>query len=415
MFNTGRLIGAAFSVLIGADAIFDIVYGAMGTAGNSVFTGAVLSLSIATMFGFSFRQIVLMPADYLFGGFLLVIAASMAANGQTSNPKEWVLLLLVLATYPSFRLIPFSKVEEIRNVFVKCVSAIVAIGTVLTAYSLVTGSEFSEGGHPFVIGHADAATQFFFAMCFVLIAVTTRQLTFSTTLIICTSSFVPLAIFAASMVRAGFIALVGSLVLVTIFSKAKQRRYVFAVVLTVCAAFPVGFLMRPTIAVKPAGEVIEQNRADASNNHPPTCDLEANKSDSIAVRKILLADGLYFAKRSGPLGFGLDSFLKLECIDIFQVHNSMLQVVVEFGWLGGAILASLLAVAGLSLIPVARQDASARFVLSSLALSVAIGMVHGRISRDFILFAFMGWAVSIKEHCQSGSQSQLVTVGDKSS
>ena len=181
--------------------------------------------------------------------------------------------------------------------FVTFASAIAAVGAVLTAYSLITGFRYSAGGHPFVIGFADAPTQFCFAMCFVVIALTSRQLTFPSAFIICASIFVPLVIFSASMVRALFIALVGSLVLVAVFSKAKQRGYVFAVVLTVCAAVPVGMLMRPTIAVKPVavkpvGEVIEPSRGDAKSQ-TASCNLDVNKEDSIAVRKILLADGLY--------------------------------------------------------------------------------------------------------------------------
>ena len=409
MINTGRFIGAALSALISANAIFVIVYGTIGTAGNAFFSGTLFSLSIAVIFVLSFRRIVVMPADYLFGAFLLVIAASVAVNGRTSNPKEYALLLLVLATYPAFRMIPFSKVEEVRNDFVWFVSAIVVVGTILTGYSLATGSRYSAGGHPFVIGFADAPTQFFYAMCFVVVALTSRRLTFRSTFCICASIFVPLTIFSASMVRALFIALVGSLVLVAILSTSKQRAYVVAVILTVCAAVLTAPLVQPTIAANPTAVVIEGTGGrDNSQNTAASCNLDVNKADSIAVRKILLADGLYFAQRSGPVGFGLDSFPKLECIDTFQVHNSLLQAAVEFGWLGGTILSALVLIAGLPLLRLARRDASARFVVCSFALAVAIAMVHGRLSRDFVLFAFMGWAVNIKEHYRSSAgQGQL--------
>ena len=109
MTNAGRFIGVALGVLTSATAIFVIVYGAIGATGNSFFTGALFSLSIAAVFIFSFRQIVIMPADYLFGSFLLVIAASMALNGQTSNPRECALLLLVLASYWRFASFRFQR------------------------------------------------------------------------------------------------------------------------------------------------------------------------------------------------------------------------------------------------------------------------------------------------------------------
>ncbi|RZN35328.1 O-antigen ligase family protein [Bradyrhizobium sp. Leo121] len=404
MINTSWFIGAALSALISANAIFVIVYGSIGTAGNAFFSGAVFSLSIAVIFFLSFRRIVVMPADYLFGAFLLVIAASMAVNGRTSSPKEYALLLLVLATYPAFRMIPFSRVEEVRNDFVWFVSAIVVVGTILTGYSLATGSRYSAGGHPFVIGFADAPTQFFSAMCFVVVALTSRRLTLRSTFCICALIFVPLTIFSASMVRALFIALVGSLILVAILSTSKQRAYVVAVILTVCAAVLTAPPVQLTIAAKSTAAVVEgAGGGDTNQNMTASCNLDVNKADSIAVRKILLADSLYFAQRSGPIGFGLDSFPKLECIDIFQVHNSFLQAAVEFGWLGGVILSALVAVAGLPLLRLACRDESARFVVCSFALAVAIAMVHGRISRDFALFAFMGWAVNIKEHYRSSS------------
>jgi hypothetical protein len=94
-------------------------------------------------------------------------------------------------------------------------------------------------------------------------------------------------------------------------------------------------------------------------------------------------------------GIGLDGFSNAPCQEKLQVHNSVFQAALEFGWIGGAALALMIFLAGGLLLPLARHDAEVRFVLCSLIYVVLLSMAHGRISRDALLFLFLGYAVSL--------------------
>ena len=63
--------------------------------------------------------------------------------------------------------------------------------------------------------------------------------------------------------------------------------------------------------------------------------------------------------------------MKFSCIRLTEVHNSVLQAAVEFGWLGGSLLLALIVVAAGSLFPLARYDDASRFVLCSLAFCLS--------------------------------------------
>jgi hypothetical protein len=89
--------------------------------------------------------------------------------------------------------------------------------------------------------------------------------------------------------------------------------------------------------------------------------------------------------------------MKFSCIKLTEVHNSVLQAAVEFGWLGGSLLVALIVVATGSIFPLARYDDASRFVLCGLAFVVLLSLAHGRISRDGVLFALLGCAVGLKE------------------
>jgi hypothetical protein len=129
----------------------------------------------------------------------------------------------------------------------------------------------------------------------------------------------------------------------------------------------------------------------------PSCSLTINMDDSVAIRKLLLRDALVLIQNAGWIGTGLDSFMKLSCIKQTEVHNSILQAAVEFGWLGAFLLLLLIVSAGASILVPAMGDGASRFVLCSLSFVVLMSFAHGRISRDAVLFAFLGCAVGLKE------------------
>jgi hypothetical protein len=127
----------------------------------------------------------------------------------------------------------------------------------------------------------------------------------------------------------------------------------------------------------------------------PSCGLALNRGNSIAIRQALAKDALYLIPTAGFIGTGLDSFMDYSCIKAHEVHVSLLQTAVEFGWLGCTFLILLAGVAMYQLVPLARQNGAFRFVLCSLLFAVLLSMAHGRISRDSALFALLGCAVGV--------------------
>jgi hypothetical protein len=79
-----------------------------------------------------------------------------------------------------------------------------------------------------------------------------------------------------------------------------------------------------------------------------------------------------------------------------EVHNSVLQAAVEFGWLGGSLLLALISVVAGSLFPLAGYDDASGFVLCGLAF-VLLSLAHGRVSWGRVLFALLGCAVGLKD------------------
>jgi hypothetical protein len=96
--------------------------------------------------------------------------------------------------------------------------------------------------------------------------------------------------------------------------------------------------------------------------------------------------------------------MNFSCIEATEVHNSILQATIEFGWLGGLSLALLIA----SLIwQLVRRDGRARFVLYGLVYVTLLSFAHGRTSHDAMLFVFLGLASAIAtDDTLSGEQDQ---------
>jgi O-antigen ligase len=100
---------------------------------------------------------------------------------------------------------------------------------------------------------------------------------------------------------------------------------------------------------------------------------------------------------AGAFGFGLDGFLKQSCMQGFQVHNSILQAIIEFGWAGGIALTLLIVISLSRLFSSAQRGADTRFALCSFTYIVLTSLAHGRTSRDIALFALLGLAAGITE------------------
>jgi hypothetical protein len=429
------LIGGCLAALTSAHSILILCYSLVGSSGNTVFTGALLTSVLVAILTLNFRpDITLGTADYLFASFLFCVVASFAINGRTATPKEWDIFSVSLAAYPVCRSVSLSRLREAARLSFNWVTGIVvALGAIITAQVLFA-QWYDKHGKPIVFGFDAAAPLFLTSLGFLLIALSTRPLTNRSTAIISASIFLPSVIFAASQVRFTFIAIVCSLFLAAILSGVKQRKHVAIIALVMMTGIFAGLVarFRPTVTLLsyaveevhekkisiPDGpsvstETHEKLIGNSDTLHssaqpepapapaiikikPPSCNLAVNMNNSIAERKALWEDALYLIPLAGGFGFGLDGFLTLTCMP-FSVHNSALQALIEFGWFGGSALVLLVAVSLLKLLPAARHDDTIKFVLCSLAYIVAMSLAHGRTSRDILLFALLGLSAGVFE------------------
>ena len=401
--------GVTFACLVAPHSVLVLFYGLTGSSGNSLITGAFLAIATIAVGLLCFRRdIVLLPADYLFFALVLCFLSSSAFNGWTSNAKEYELIVVSLAAYPACRFISRADIVVGRGAFIWTTGIVVALGSVVTAVALWQQWN-DEHGKPYVFGFDAAGTYFLGSLCFLVIAlVTSGGLTLRRTAVISALVFLPTAIFAASLVRFTFIALAGTLCLAAVLSEARQRKHVVIVAFVLLAAIAVGLLARYDQARLFADYAVERSPGEIGLEKPPSCYLAVNPRNSIAIRKVLVQDALFLIPKSGWIGTGLDSFMKFSCIKLTEVHNSVLQATVEFGWIGGSLLLVLIVVTAGSLFPLARFDDASRFVLCGLAFVVLLSFAHGRISRDGVLFALMGCAVGLKEALRAPARSAVV-------
>ncbi len=391
------IFGMIFAILISTDSVLVLCFGLTGSSGNSLFTGALLTGTTVAVGLLCFRRyVVLLPVDYLFFALTVCIVSSFVFNGWTSNAREYELLVLSLAAYPICRFVSRADIYSGLLSFICTTGIIVLLGTAATTVALWQQWD-DQHGKPFVFGFDAAGTYFLGSLSFLVIAlVTAGRLTMRRTAFVSALIFLPTAVFAASLVRFTFIALAGSLCLAAILSEIKQRKHVVAVALVMLVALAAGLLARYDRARLYADYAMEQPSGFVGLEKPPSCYLKVNPRNSIAIRKVLVQDAFFLIPKAGWIGTGLDSFMKFSCIRMTEIHNSILQAAVEFGWLGGSLLLMII-IAASSMIPLARHDDAARFVLCSLAFVVLLSLAHGRVSRDGLLFALLGCAVSLKE------------------
>ena len=80
----------------------------------------------------------------------------------------------------------------------------------------------------------------------------------------------------------------------------------------------------------------------------------------------------------------------------FEVHNSVLQAAVEFGLPAGILLVLLIAMTTNKTIWFsARLNSEAFFALYGLIFVLTVSMAHGRLSKDGVLFLFIGYAAAV--------------------
>ena len=118
--SPGPLVfGVTFACLVAPHSVLVLFYGLTGSSGNSLVTGAFLVIATVAIGLLCFRRdIVLLPADYLFLALVLCILSSSAFNGWTSNAKEYQLIVISLAAYPACRFISRADIAAGRVAFI---------------------------------------------------------------------------------------------------------------------------------------------------------------------------------------------------------------------------------------------------------------------------------------------------------
>jgi hypothetical protein len=117
--------------------------------------------------------------------------------------------------------------------------------------------------------------------------------------------------------------------------------------------------------------------------------------NSIAIRKQLLADAARMLPQAGAFGFGAGGFTARSCVKGAEVHDSFIEAFLEFGWIAGVALLLLLVYAARAVLPLTAISADYRFAASSLFYIALLSLAHGRVNRDFMLFAVLGLAAGM--------------------
>jgi hypothetical protein len=355
------------------------------------------------LFLFSFRtSFRIQLPDFIFAGLLITALLSLLLNSEEAiSTKEHLLLVASLAGYIACRPMLAQDAAVVRSAFERITAVIVLVGTVFTAAEIFSQWD-GPPGKPLVFGFNAAGTYFMASLGFLVIAlVTVDKPRPKRTAVICALIFLPAVVFAAAMVRFTFLALAGSLFVAMILSESGKRWHVAAVGFTIFLAVAIGLSARYDTAKIYAAYIVERTveiRAGGTASRPggtetPSCRLAVNTRNSIAIRQALARDAVHLIPTAGPVGTGLDSFMRFSCIKAHEVHISVLQAAVEFGWLGGIFWVLLMGLTIYRLAPIAQHTGAARFILCSLVFAILLSFAHGRISRDGTLFALLGSAV----------------------
>ena len=401
-------VGATFAVLLTYNASLVLGFGLFGSHGNSVVTGALLFTLPVVLFLLTFRrhQLHFQPADAIFASLIIVGLISFSINAtepRFSATKEHLLLTMTFVGYIACRSMGIEDMRLLLPAFKRTLATIVTLGAVFTGAEILREWN-GPPGKPLVFGFNAAGTYFMQALSLLIIAlVSTEDPSPRRTSLISAMIFLPTAIFAAAMVRFTFIAVVCALLVSMIFTGAGERWHVAAIILTIFLATAVGLIARQNSTILYASYVLETpvsirtGAADVPSRagEMPSCSLLTNRRNSIAIREALVMDALHLIPTAGFVGTGLDSFMKFSCIKEHEVHVSILQMTVEFGWLGGFLFLLLIGLAFSGLPGAASASSEVRFVLCAVVFVALLSLAHGRVSRESAFFALLGCSVGI--------------------
>jgi hypothetical protein len=406
-----KLTGWVFAILISYGAILPVLYGGLGEySGSKYVTALALAALIGGLFFSSLRSdfIITVP-DCLFLLFCLSIAITFGTTPFSSDLREVILLVFSLSSYVAARSVPLLRMAAVRDACMSVSFIIVVVGGALTLHALV--QQWNDPhGKPIVLGFDHLVIMFTQSLGILAIAFAcTKWGGWRSWIVVCVI-VAGICLFAVSLVRATFISLAAALILAGLLHSSTAVKWrILAAVVVVLSLVVVGLLARPGTGEMMVNYLFASNSGATGFIGRPSCGLNIDMYNSVAIRKALYQDAAYLLPQAGFFGLGLGGFLVGSCLPNLEVHNIVVQAFIEFGWGAGSLLVLLIVTCAAAVISKARTDDAARFVACGLAFFVIEYCFHGQISGDIETFAFLGLAARFAERSRLklGSQSPI--------
>jgi hypothetical protein len=445
MTEKARFAASAFLFVAAllTSAVLIFIFGALGLHGNSAITGGYLLVTIVSTFLLGQRNddsFAITPMDSVFAVFAASIAIASLLHFDKSGYKEYILLMVTsIFAYVAGRFLSGSVLDNIRLRLLQISTPLVAAACIATIPNLA-GEIYAR---PFVFGFFHAATVFCIAFGYMVIAYIYSDIEWRSTISLLYFVLIGLAtaVFVASTVRFVLIAILMTALfslVCSIYRPLNIWRRIGLVLLAMIFGAIIGTVSRYTFVAKisdqlantgvfsgtvmPGQNVVKVERqtpgtaaapaiatpgqnavkverdmpatdgsGTRSGSDPPSCNTSFDLNNSIAIRRALLRDAFFFLPKSGFFGFGLDSFSRMSCFQGYQIHNSVLQAIVEFGWIAGIALIILLGIPpGQFLFGRLEFNLNLQFLLSCIAFATLLTLTYGQISRELTLFLFLG-------------------------
>ena len=377
----------AFAVLVSSSGLMILAAWLAGSESNPALTAALLAMPVIVMIATGrFAAARIGSVDILFGLFVAVTLVSTAMNGLPPT-RDGALFALSVLAYGAGR---FAPVGASMQPFLMVTLLIVGIGTIVVGTALTLQWNDSHG-RPIVFGFSHAATVFLTSLGFLLFAAILFD-DLRRPILTGIAAAPALVVFAASQVRFTFLAIAGALCVAYLVSvNGVRRRGIAAVIGVVIVSVFIGLAIRPDTSVIFLKYIITPAAAAIERPEHPVAGECGELDNSALIRKTMIRHAVQALPSAGFFGHGLSSTAQSSCFKT-DPHNSVLQAVLEFGWIGGLLLVLTVAVALLQLRPAAAKDQEAAFVLCCLVYVSMIDMAHGHLTSEGLLFLFTGYA-----------------------
>ncbi|UQD96781.1 O-antigen ligase family protein [Bradyrhizobium japonicum] len=389
------------ALLISANSVAVFSHGMFGLGSTSTaiyliaITGSLIWLG-------KWRSISLTVADYLAIALFVCCGLSLALH-PPAGYKDLALLVLSFAAYPAARGLTTPLYGQ---KFMWVLAVIAALGAVATILALRTDLSALHGKAMVFDKYPHAPAQFTILVSLALLSISLagvrlRKIAAVAAPLVC--------IFAAAQVRFVFIALMLTLV-VGFAARPAQRLRIMGIIGLIAISICVGVLLRSSTTLKflryaeisllsPITEMvqgskgIESSATEIDGKLPLQDCSQVNLDNSIDIRKRIYSQAAALLPSAGLSGIGFNEFAKRSCVDA-EVHNSVLQMAVEFG-LPAALLFVLLISSVLRSLWLQRRNTEAALALCVLTFSLLMSLVYGRVSEDGLLFFALGSGAAV--------------------